>query len=255
MASNQRGTSTKAKCTLSALHKSQLGLQSWLWQVPCTLTLHTSLPPPLNDDDDDDDDDVFCDDDHDDDDDDDHDGGVSHGSLSLPSRLQALLRLWLPLHTSPGLLPLLRLQEPLRQWRSQVPLKLTSLRMTLRTQRLHMPLGLHKSPLELQSWSWPALCKLALHKSQLGLQSWSWPARCTLTLHMLLPSLRKSRGTQRLQMLLGLHKSQLELQSWSWPALCTLVLRKSRLGLQSWWRQALCTLTLHTSLPLPEPLR
>jgi len=82
---------------------------------------------------------------------------------------------------------LLRLQEPLRQWRSQVPPKLKSPRMTLRTRRLQMPLGLHKSWLEMQSWLWPALCKLVLHKSQLGLQSWWPPVLCTLTLHTSLP--------------------------------------------------------------------
>jgi hypothetical protein len=241
-----------ALCTL-ALHKSQLGLQSW--QRPGLLTL-------------------------------------------TQRRLQALLRLWMPLHTSPGLLPLLRLQEPLQQWKSQVPLKLKSLQKNLRMQRLQMPLGMHKSPLELQSWLWPALCKLALHKLQLGLQSWLWQVLCTLTprtslpllpndddrgvfcddhdgalygslslpsrlqallrlwmsLHMspeLLPLLRlqeplrqwrsqvplklKSRRmtlrTQMLQMPLELHKSQLELQLWLWLALCRLAL------------------TLHTLLP------
>jgi len=70
-----------------------------------------------------------------------------------------------------------------------VPLKLKSLQKTRRTQRIQMPLGLHKSRLELQSWSWPALCKLALHKSQLGLQSWLWQVLCTLTLRMSLPLL------------------------------------------------------------------
>merc|ERR1712032_1066226 len=161
-----------ALCKL-ALHKSQLGLQSWLWQVLCTLSLHMSLPLLLKG--------VPCDDDHDD--------GALYASLSLPNRLQALLRLWMPFHTSPGLLPLLRLQEPLRQWRSQVPLKLKNLLMTLRTQRLQMPLGLRKSRLELQSWSWPAWCKLALQKSQLGLQSWLWQVLCTLTLRTSLPLL------------------------------------------------------------------
>merc|ERR1712032_286137 len=161
-----------ALCML-ALHKSQLGLQSWLWLVLCTLTLRTSLPLLLKG--------VCCDDDHDD--------GALYASLSLSSRLQALLRLWMPFHTSPGLLPLLRLQEPLRQWRSQVPLKLKSLLMTLRTQRLQMPLGLRKSRLELQSWSWPAWCKLALQKLQLGLQSWLWQFLCTLTLRTSLPLL------------------------------------------------------------------
>jgi len=156
-----------------ALHKSQLGLQSRLWQVLCTLALRTSLPLLLNDDDRG----VFCDD---------HDGALC-GSLSLQSRLQVLLRLWMSLHTSLELLPLLRLQEPLRQWRSQVPLKLKSRRMTLRTQMLQMPLELHKSQLELQLWLWPALCRLALHTLQLGLQSWWRRALCTLTLHTLLP--------------------------------------------------------------------
>merc|ERR1719221_321717 len=120
--------SSLALCKL-ALHKSHRGLQSWLWQGLCTLTLRTSLPLLLNDDDD----------------------GALYGLLSLPSRLQALLRLWMSLHMSPELLPLLRLQEPLRQWRSQVSLKLKSLRMTLKMQRLQTPLELHKSQLELQS--------------------------------------------------------------------------------------------------------
>jgi len=160
-----------------ALHKSQLGLQSRLWQVLCTLALRTSLPLLLNDDDRG----VFCDD---------HDGALC-GSLSLQSRLQVLLRLWMSLHTSLELLPLLRLQEPLRQWRSQVPLKLKSRRMTLRTQMLQMPLELHKSQLELQLWLWLALCRLALHTSQLGLQLWWRRALCTLTLHTL-PPLRQN---------------------------------------------------------------
>jgi len=177
-----------------ALHKSQLGLQSWLWQVPCTLTLRTSLPPPLNDDDDYDD--VFCDDDHDDDD---HDGGVSHGSLSLPSRLQALhrsrleLQSWrwlalcmLALHTSRlVLLPPCKLQMPLRK--SLGLLQLLRHPPNNSQREALCTLALHKSLMELQLWWWPALCTLALHKSQLGLQSWRGQALCTLTLHTSLP--------------------------------------------------------------------
>jgi hypothetical protein len=82
-----------ALCRL-ALHTSQLGLQLWCRRAMCTLTLHTLPPLRQNDDRG-----VFCDD---------HDGAL-YGSLSLPSRLQVLLRLWMSLHTSPELLPLLRL--------------------------------------------------------------------------------------------------------------------------------------------------
>jgi len=72
-----------ALCRL-ALHTSQLGLQLWWRRALCTLTLHTLPPLRQNDDDRG----VFCDD---------HDGAL-YGSLSLPSRLQALLRLWMSRH-------------------------------------------------------------------------------------------------------------------------------------------------------------
>merc|ERR1712032_476976 len=69
--------------------------------------------------------------------------------MLLPSRWQALLQLWM-------------------LWarcRSRVPLKLKSLQMTLRQSMSGMPMTLNRSSQELQSWWWPAPCKLTRHVS------------------------------------------------------------------------------------------